>query len=249
VTRANVLGVGVDRLTTDETVARCEQAIDERRLIQHVCVNAAKVVALRHDDRLRRIVEECEIVSADGQPVVWASRLLGDPLPERVNGTELMYRLFALAEKRGFGVFILGARQEVLDRAVATLRADYPGLRIAGARNGWFPDEEGAEVAREIAAAKPDILFVAISSPRKEYFLAEHGRTLEVPLIMGVGGSIDIVAGVTRRAPRWMRSAGLEWLFRLVQEPRRLAHRYFVTNTQFIGLVGKETVRRRLRRA
>jgi N-acetylglucosaminyldiphosphoundecaprenol N-acetyl-beta-D-mannosaminyltransferase len=247
--RADVLGVHVDRLTMDETVALLEQAIDERRLVQHVCVNAANIVALRGDARLRAIVEACEVVSADGQPVVWASRLVGDPLPERVNGTDLMFRLIALAERRGYGVFVLGATQETLDQALATLRADYPGLRIAGSHHGWFPDAESAEVARTIAAAAPEILFVAISSPRKEYFLAEHGRDLGVPLVMGVGGSIDIVAGRTRRAPRWMRSAGLEWLFRLAQEPRRLARRYAVTNVRFIGIVGKETVRRRLRRA
>jgi N-acetylglucosaminyldiphosphoundecaprenol N-acetyl-beta-D-mannosaminyltransferase len=233
----------------DETVALLVQAIDERRLVQHVCVNAAKLVALRGDPKLRAIVEECEVVSADGQPVVWASKLLGDPLPERVNGTDLMHRLFAEAERRGYGVFVLGAKQEVLDQAVANLRATHPALRIAGARNGWFPDSESAAVASEIAAAKPDILFVAISSPRKEVFLAEHGRTLGVPLIMGVGGSIDIVAGVTRRAPRWMRSAGLEWLFRLAQEPRRLGRRYVVTNVQFLGIAGKEIARRRFRRA
>ena len=137
----------------------------------------------------------------------------------------------------------------MLDQAVANLRAAHPGLRIAGARNGWFPDSESAAVAEEIAAAKPDILFVAISSPRKEIFLAEHGRTLGVPLVMGVGGSIDIVAGVTRRAPHWMRSAGLEWLFRLAQEPRRLGRRYVVTNAQFIGIAGKEIALRRFRRA
>lgn len=247
--RADVLGVEIDRLTMDETVALLVQAIDERRLVQHVCVNAAKLVALRGDPKLRAIVEECEVVSADGQPVVWASRLLGDPLPERVNGTDLMHRLFAESERRGYGVFVLGAKQEVLDQALAKLRSAHPGLRIAGARNGWFPDSESAEVAGEIAAAKPDILFVAISSPRKEIFLAEHGRTLGVPLIMGVGGSIDIVAGVTRRAPRWMRSAGLEWFFRLAQEPRRLGRRYLVTNVQFIGIVGKEVALRRFRRA
>jgi N-acetylglucosaminyldiphosphoundecaprenol N-acetyl-beta-D-mannosaminyltransferase len=233
----------------DETVALLEQAIDERRLVQHVCVNAAKLVALRGDPKLRAIVEGCEVVSADGQPIVWASRLLGDPLPERVNGTDLMHRLFALSERRGYSVFILGAKQEVLDQALANLRVGHPGLRIAGARNGWLPDSASAEVAAEIAAAKPEILFVAISSPRKEIFLAGYGRELGVPVIMGVGGSIDIVAGVTRRAPHWMRSAGLEWFFRLAQEPRRLGRRYLVTNVKFIGIVGKEVARRRLRRA
>jgi N-acetylglucosaminyldiphosphoundecaprenol N-acetyl-beta-D-mannosaminyltransferase len=243
--RVDVLGIGIDALTTDETVERAAAVVEERGYAQHVCVNAAKVVAIRRDPELHAIVERCEIVSADGQSVVWASRLLGRPLPERVNGTELMFSLFGVAEERGWSVYVLGATSEVLDRALAQIRADHPRLEIAGARDGYFPDEEAGAVADAIAAAKPDLLFVAISSPKKERFLGEHGRALGVPFVMGVGGSIDIVAGVTRRAPEWMRRAGLEWLFRLLQEPRRLGRRYLVTNAQFMGLLARELARGR----
>jgi N-acetylglucosaminyldiphosphoundecaprenol N-acetyl-beta-D-mannosaminyltransferase len=243
--RAVVLGCPVDRLTFEETVAAVERVVEERGFAQHVCVNAAKLVALRRDPRLREIVAGCELVSADGVPVVWASRLLGDPLPERVNGTDLMERLLADSERRGWGVYLLGARRDVLERAVERLRERHPALRIAGYRDGWFPDSEAAAVAEEVRAAAPDLLFVAISSPRKELWLAEHGRGLGVPFVMGVGGSVDIVAGMTRRAPRWMQRTGLEWLFRLVQEPRRLGRRYLVTNAQFLALVGRDLVRRR----
>lgn len=244
--RVDVLGIGIDALTTDETLARAAAVVEERGFAQHVCVNAAKVVAIRRDPALHSIVERCELVSADGQSVVWASRLLGRPLPERVNGTELMYRLLALAEERGWSVYVLGAKPDVLHRALDRLRADHPRLEIAGARNGYFSDAEADAVAAEIVSAKPDLLFVAISSPKKERFLGEHGRALGVPFVMGVGGSIDIVAGVTRRAPKWMRDAGLEWLYRLVQEPRRLGRRYLVTNAQFLGLLARELVRGRL---
>jgi N-acetylglucosaminyldiphosphoundecaprenol N-acetyl-beta-D-mannosaminyltransferase len=243
--RADVLGCPVDRLTADETLAAIEEVVETGGFAQHVCVNAAKLVALRRDRRLREIVEGCELVSADGMAIVWASRLLGDPLPERVNGTDLMLRLLGVAERRGWSVYVLGAKPDVLERALARIRAAHPGLRIAGARDGYFSDEESAAVAEAVREAAPDLLFVAMSSPRKEVWLAGHGRGLGVPLVMGVGGSIDIVAGVTRRAPRWMQAAGLEWLFRLAQEPRRLGRRYLVTNAQFLGLLGRELLRRR----
>jgi len=243
--RADVLGCPVDRLTADETLAAIERTVETGGFAQHVCVNAAKLVALRRDRSLREIVERCELVSADGMAIVWASRLLGDPLPERVNGTDLMLRLLALAEERGWSVYVLGARPDVLERALARIRAAHPGLRIAGSRDGYFADDESAAVAGAIRTAAPDLLFVAISSPRKERWLADHGRDLGVPLVMGVGGSIDIVAGVTRRAPRWLQAAGLEWLVRLLQEPRRLGRRYLVTNVRFLALLGRELLRRR----
>jgi N-acetylglucosaminyldiphosphoundecaprenol N-acetyl-beta-D-mannosaminyltransferase len=243
--RVDVLGCEIDRLDTRETLRRCDEVIASGRFAQHVCINAAKLVALYDDPRIREVVERCEIVSADGQSIVWASKLLGEPLPERVNGTELMFHLLALAQEKGYGVFILGAKKDVLVRAVERLRASYPRLRIVGYRDGYFSDAESADVAAEVRAARPEILFVAISSPRKEYWLAEHGRNLGVPFVMGVGGSIDVAAGVTRWAPPWMRRAGLEWLFRLLQEPRRMGRRYLVTNARFIGLLGRELVRRR----
>jgi N-acetylglucosaminyldiphosphoundecaprenol N-acetyl-beta-D-mannosaminyltransferase len=198
---------------------------------------------------MREIVNRCGLINADGQGVVWASKLLGDPLPGRVPGLDLMHELVALAAARGYRVYILGARQEVLERAVDTLTGQHPGLTIAGYRDGYFGDEEIPEVCAAIRAAQADILFVAISSPRKEYFLGEHGDSLGVPLVMGVGGSIDVVAGVTRRAPGWMQRAGLEWLFRVLQEPGRLWKRYARSNARFAVMLARALARRATGRA
>ena len=200
---------------------------------------------MQRDPELRRIIEACELVSADGQAVVWASRLLGDPLPERVAGIDLMQELFALAERRGFRVFILGAKAEVLERARAKIIARHPRLQLVGTRDGYFTEEEGAAVAEEVRDARPDILFVAISSPRKEYWLGRYGRAIDVPFVMGVGGAIDVVAGITQRAPRPLQRLGLEWAYRLAQEPRRLWRRYALTNIRFAWLLAVALARRR----
>jgi N-acetylglucosaminyldiphosphoundecaprenol N-acetyl-beta-D-mannosaminyltransferase len=239
-----VLGCEVDRLDMAGTLERCRTAIDERSFTQHVSINAAKLVALKQQPELREVIERCQLINADGQSVVWASRLLGDPLPERVAGIDLMSRLLAMAEEHGYRVFILGARAEVLQTAVEKLRAQHPKLVIPGFHHGYFADDESLDIAAKIRSTRSDILFVAMTSPRKEQWLGEYGLTLDVPLVMGVGGSIDVVAGMTKRAPRIWQRTGMEWLYRLLQEPKRLARRYILTNTQFVLLVIQDMVRR-----
>jgi N-acetylglucosaminyldiphosphoundecaprenol N-acetyl-beta-D-mannosaminyltransferase len=247
--RVRLLDCEIDALDLAGTVERCVEIIEARTPTQQVSINAAKVVALRKDPRLRQIVDTCGLVNADGQSIVWASRIVGKPLPERVAGIDLMHALFARAAHAGYRVYILGARQSVLERAVERIRRDYPQLTLAGFRNGYFDDSESEIVCEEVRRAEPDILFVARTSPWKEYWLAEHGKRLGIPLMMGVGGSIDVIAGATRRAPRWMQHAGLEWFFRLAQEPRRLWRRYLTTNVRFVLLVTRERLRRPTRSA
>ena len=236
--RAEILGCPIDRLGMTDTLARIEQAIAGGQYTQHMAINAAKLVAMHDDPKLFEIIDNCGLVNADGQSVVWASRLVGDPLPERVAGIDLMTALVDLAQRRGYRVYILGARAEVLEQAVGQLRERFPRLQIAGARDGYFTDHEAPQVCDEIRTSRAEILFVAMSSPRKEYFLGEYGPQLGVPFVMGVGGSIDVIAGVTRRAPAVWQRLGCEWLFRLLQEPRRMFRRYAVTNARFVGLVG-----------
>lgn len=240
-----MLGCEIDRVDLDGTLDRCQSLIDRRGFGQHMAINAAKLVAMQRDDDLRAICGRCELVTADGQAVVWASRLLGDPLPERVTGMDLMQALLAVAERKDYSVYILGAESDVLDDAVAAIRDRHPELVIAGYRNGYFRPDEDVAVAADIRRCAPDILFVAISSPRKEYFLGRHGRRLGVPFVMGVGGSVDVIAGRIRRAPLWIQRAGLEWLYRLAQEPRRLARRYAETNVKFVYLVARALLKRR----
>jgi len=226
-----------------EAVAICRRTIEEGGFLQHMALNAAKIVSLRTDPRLGAIVAGSELVTADGQSVVWASRLLRDPLPERVAGIDLMEALFGLAEAEGYRVYLLGATEETLRKATERLLERHPKLPIAGSHHGYFPEGDSPAVCALISAARPDILFVAMSSPRKEYWLAEHGRALGVPVIMGVGGALDVTAGDVLRAPRWVRVTGLEWAYRFVQEPRRLWRRYLITNTRFIVLVAGELLR------
>ena len=175
----------------------------------------------------------------------WLYRLSQDP--ERVAGIDLMEALLDVSRTRGYGVFLLGARAEVLERAEREILRRHPGVRIVGRHHGYFGPEGEAEVVDEVAAAVPDILFVALETPAKELFLARNRDRLAVPFVMGVGGSFDVLAGERRRAPRWMRRTGLEWLYRLSQDPRRLARRYMVGNSAFIWLVLKDAVRIRLR--
>jgi N-acetylglucosaminyldiphosphoundecaprenol N-acetyl-beta-D-mannosaminyltransferase len=220
-----------------EAILRCRSYIAAGGVHRHVSVNAAKIVAVQEDARLREVIDTAELVTADGQSVVWASRLLGESLPERVAGIDLMHELLAAAASDGYRIFILGATEAVLQRAVARLRHRYPQIQIVGFHHGYFNEAEERSIVDQIKAAHPEILFVAMSSPRKEFWAAEHAVELGVPLVIGVGGSVDVIAGTRRRAPEWIQRIGLEWLFRLAQEPRRLARRYIAGNWRFIGLV------------
>lgn len=244
--RAQILGCPIDRVDMDAAVDACARFLGRGEPAQHVAINAAKLVALNGDPAIAEMIKACELITADGQAVVWASRLLGDPLPERVAGIDLMYRLFALAEEHGYGIYILGARQQVLVKGVHRLREMHPKLQLSGFRNGYFQEAEAAEVADQIRRSGAHILLVAISSPRKEEFLDAYRHAMGLPLVMGVGGSIDVLAGLTRRAPARMQRLGLEWLFRLAQEPGRLLKRYASTNVRFIWLVAREVLSRRL---
>lgn len=232
-----------------DMAAACEH-VDElvraRVPSYYVAINAAKVVAYHDDAALRDAIDEAHLATADGQAVVWAARLLGQPIPERVAGTDLMQALLARAAQHGYAVYFLGATEDVVRACVEKARALHPSLRIAGYRDGYFGREEEAEVVAAVRDAAPDILFLGFGTPAKEYFMRRHHRALGVPFVMGVGGTFDVFAGVVARAPRWMQRAGLEWAFRLGQEPRRMWKRYLVGNTRFVWLVARELLARRV---
>lgn len=241
--RRFLLGLWLDALTLDETVARCLAAARERRRLEVGVVNAAKLVNMRRDPELRAAVTGCDLVVADGQSVVWASRVLGKPLPERVAGIDLFQRLLAEAQRDGLSVYFLGAREHVLARMVELIRADLPDLRVAGSHHGYFADDEAAARADDIRASGADLLFLGMTSPRKERFVAQFGERSGAMVVHGVGGSFDVLAGEVRRAPRGWQRLGLEWLYRALQEPRRLGKRYLKTNVAFIAMVARERLR------
>ena len=228
---------------------RVAAAIAGRRRLLIGVVNAAKVVNMHRDQVLRQSVLDADVVVADGIGVVWASRILGAGLPERVTGIDLMMQMLRRGNEEKWSVYCLGATQDVLDRVVAHIGVHYPGVRVAGHRNGYFGAAEEPEVAEAIRASRADILLVAMTSPKKEQFLARWQATLGVPVCHGVGGSFDVVAGKVERAPESWQRLGVEWLYRVKQEPGRLWRRYLVTNVLFCGLVLKEFVRSAPRRA
>jgi N-acetylglucosaminyldiphosphoundecaprenol N-acetyl-beta-D-mannosaminyltransferase len=240
--RVTILNCPIDTFTMDETISIIDKAIRERKQLHHVVVNAAKLVYMQKDKELYDSVVNCDIINPDGQAVVWASRFLGKPLPERVAGIDLMQNLVKLAFEKKYKIFFLGAKEEIVKKVVEKYSKQYSPDIIAGYRNGYFKKDEEEIVARQIADSGADILFVAISSPKKEIFLNKYKHIIKVPFIMGVGGSFDVVADKVKRAPQWMQKAGLEWFYRFLQEPRRMWKRYLYTNSMFIYLVLKEKI-------
>ncbi len=240
----HVARVPIHPVDMPAALARVDEFIRGRTPHYNIAINAAKIVEFQHDEALRNAIDEAHLLTADGQPVVWAARLLGDPLPARVAGTDLMEALLAHAARRGYSVYFLGAKHEVVRACVEKAQREHPGVRIAGYRDGYFRRDDEATVVAAIRAAQPDILFLGFGTPAKEYFMHRHYRALGVPFVMGVGGSFDVYAGLVARAPRWMQRAGLEWAFRLAQEPRRMWKRYLVGNIRFIWIIARELLAR-----
>lgn len=238
--RIEMMGCLIDNLSMEETLQKIEGFIRSGQPHQHVVVNVDKLSKAARDPELRRIINACALISADGMPVVWASRLLGKPLKERVTGIDLFDCLLARAGEKGWRVFFLGAEEEVVQALKRLCQERFPRLHVAGVRNGYWRAEEEAAVVELIADSRADLLFVAISSPLKERFLGRYQSQMKVPFAMGVGGSFDIAVGKVRRAPPWMCRCGLEWFFRFLQEPRRMFRRYFIDDAYFFWLLAKE---------
>jgi N-acetylglucosaminyldiphosphoundecaprenol N-acetyl-beta-D-mannosaminyltransferase len=239
--RITLMGCAIDNLSMEETLQTVEGFIRTGQPHQHVVVNVDKLVKASRDPELRQIINDCALINVDGMPVVWASRLLGKPLKERVAGVDLFEALMARAGEKGWRVFLLGAREEVVSQVASTYRRKYPRLVLAGYRNGyWKGESEEAQVVEQIRDARPDLLFVAISSPKKEQFLGRYQADMKVPFAMGVGGTFDVAIGRVKRAPVWMQKSGLEWFYRFLQEPRRMFRRYFIEDMAFLRLFVKE---------
>lgn len=235
------LNIPIDALTMIETLEKVDSAITLNKQIHHTVVNAGKVVMMQTDKELEKSVVEADIINADGKAIVWAANLLGHKLPERVSGIDLMEQLVMRSFEKGYKCFFFGATEEVVTKLVNIYKMQYSDDMIAGYRNGYFKKEDEDKIALQIAESGANILFVAITSPKKEIFLNTYKNKLtNVNFIMGVGGSFDVIAGKVKRAPLWMQNSGLEWFYRVVQEPKRMWKRYLVGNTKFICLIIKE---------
>ena len=244
--RINFLGSPMDSASMQETVACIAERIEKKEFLQHVVVNVAKLVNMQNDSELAESVKACELINIDGMGVVLGARFLGYKIPERVAGVDLFHSLLDMSVEKDFPVFLLGAENEVVAKTVEKVRKLHSGVQVAGFHHGYFWDDEQA-VVEKIKASGARLLFVAITSPKKENFINKWKDQLGVDFVMGVGGTFDVVAGKVKRAPVWMQNYGLEWFYRIMQEPRRMWKRYAVTNSLFALMLIKEKLKSLLR--
>lgn len=241
--RIQLLGSQLNCLTINETLDIIDILIKGRIPTQHVVINASKINLMRKNEQLRIIINDCPLINADGQSIIWAGRYLGFKIPERVAGIDLFIKLLEKAAKEELRVYYFGGEEEIVKKVVKLHLEMYPHLKIVGFRNGYFKESESDKIAQKICDSKADILFVAFSSPKKEFWIHKYKEQMNVPFTMGVGGSFDVIAGKTKRAPKWMQESGLEWFYRFIQEPRRMFKRYIIGNILFLKHVVLDKLR------
>jgi len=243
--KVSLFELEIDNLSMEETLLLIDETIKKNESVTLTDVNAGKIIQLKEDSTLKKFVEKSEIIQADGQSVVWASKILGKPLKERVAGVDLFENLIEHASLNKYKIYFFGAEEEIVKKVVDTVSSRYGKDLIAGYRNGYFKKDDEQKIANHIGQSGANILFVAITSPIQEEFLFNNKNILKtVNFKMGVGGSFDVFAGKTKRAPLWMQKIGMEWFYRFLQEPKRMWKRYLIGNTKFLFLVLKEKFRR-----
>ena len=242
----HLLNVRVDRVDFELVMDVVRQAIRQRRPHQIVTVNVDFLKLAKDDPSYRHLINTADLSVPDGMPLLWAARLIGLPLPERITGPDVVLGCAALAAAEGRRLYLLGAAAGVADSAARELERRFPGVDICGTYSppfGSWSAEEERKIIEQIRAARPDMLFVAFGAPRQDVWIREHMAELNVPVSVGVGGTLNFLAGRVRRAPVWMQDLGLEWLYRIIQEPRRLWKRYFLEDLPiFLQLLAQPRV-------
>jgi N-acetylglucosaminyldiphosphoundecaprenol N-acetyl-beta-D-mannosaminyltransferase len=243
--RARILNADFHATTLEQCVDDVARHLREGKTGWLCTVNVAILIMMRSDPFLQSFVDRAAFVVADGQPLVWVAPVFGTSLPSRVAGVDLIYALSRRAAREKLSIGLIGAKRRIVEAVGERLGEMYPALRVAYVGDGYFSEDEAPARARAIREARTDVLFVGMGVPRQEQFIDRHWHELGVKLAIGVGGSFDVLAGLRVRAPEILQRSGMEWAFRLAQEPRRLWKRYLVTNSSFVWLVGRQLVRRR----
>lgn len=238
--RIEIMGASVDPWTMEQTVDAARRYIDAGEFAHLIGVNADKLLQMRDDPWMTDCVNGCEVVNTDGTSMVMAAKKLGMEIPGRVAGIDLMSELCNLAAAHKYPVYLLGAKPEVVEKTAAELSRVYDGMPLVGYRDGYFSDDEWAQVAAAVRDSGAKIIFVGITSPKKERLIEYFRQQGLKGVFVGVGGSFDVISGMIPRAPMWMQNANLEWLFRMMQEPGRLVKRYVVGNTRFLWMLRSE---------
>ena len=219
--RLNILGVGIDCIDSEEALTQIENFIADGNPHQVVTANAEIIYQANRNEKMRNVINQAQMVTADGSGVVWASKQLGRPLRQRVTGIDLVNSICEQSARNGWKLYILGSAPGVAATAAVNIRQKFPGCNIVGTHHGYFNAKEEKQIVAELLQLQPDVLFVALGAPKQEYWIAEHMAQLQIPVSMGIGGSMDVLSGNVKRAPRWMQKMSLEWLYRLLIQPTR----------------------------
>lgn len=241
--RMRLMNTEIDNLTMDETLDAIDSLIKEDNCSYVVTPNVDHIVQLEKDEELKRVYENASLILTDGKPLIWISNWYKTPIKEKISGSDLFPRVCDLAAKKGYTMYLLGAAEGVADKAAKNLMNKYKGLNIVGTYSPPFGFEkdklELKKIERQIQEVHPDILIVGLGCPKQEKYMYHHCKELDVPISFGLGASIDFEAGNIKRAPRWMSEHGLEWLYRITQDPKRLAKRYLVDDMKIIRIARK----------
>lgn len=243
--RIDFIGTQIDVLDMQQTIDLVEKYILSKTPLHLIGVNADKILEMKKNSLFSKIVNSCGVINADGASVVLASKFLGYKLPERVAGIDLMQRLIKLCEAKEYSIYLLGAKSNVVNQTAKVLIEQFPMLNIVGVHDGYFEESDWPEVSNILKSKMPDVVFIGISSPLKEYLVEYFQNDGNNCVFMGVGGSFDVISGNIKRAPKWMQKMCLEWLFRVVQEPKRLFKRYFIGNLRFMHMVIFEKIKQK----
>lgn len=239
--KVNILGVGVSRLDLDETMKRMCRAIEDKEKIQIAITPVNSILWARESPALMNIYNNVALSTADGVPLIWASKFLGKPIRGRVTGLDLLPSFSRVSEVAGYSFFFLGAGEGVALQLTETLKKSYPNLKVVGMYSPpfseRFSDDENKKIVSMINSSGADVLWVSLTAPKQDYWIAEHLEKLNTAVAVGVGAAFDVVSGKINRAPKWMQKSGFEWFYRLLQEPRRLFGRYLLEAPKFIPLV------------
>lgn len=242
-TRLRLMNTEIDNLTMDETLDAIDSLIKEDNCSYVVTPNVDHIVQLEKDEELKRVYENASLILTDGKPLIWISNWYKTPIKEKISGSDLFPRVCDLAAKKGYTMYLLGAAEGVADKAAKNLIDKYRGVNIVGTYSPPFGFEkdkvELKKIERQIQEVHPDILIVGLGCPKQEKYMYHHCKELGVPISFGLGASIDFEAGNIKRAPKWMSEHGLEWLYRITQDPKRLAKRYLVDDMKIIGIARK----------
>lgn len=221
-TSSNILGIRTDKVTLFQAIQIIKNFIQEKKSHRVVTLNSLMLNQASRDQELLGIFQQANLIISDSIGIYWAAKFLGEPLPEIITGIDLLLKLCELAEQKGYRIYLFGAKEKVIKQTVENLRKDFPDIKIVGYHSGYFLSEAENDIVEEISNLHPDILFVGLGSPKQEKWIGQNLERLGTPVAIGVGGSFDIISGKLKRAPRWMRVLGLEWFYRVLQEPWRI---------------------------